>query len=414
MNTTLKGNKFEDKSFKIIEKALKEGRLGIDSSVCKIYKKKEYYSTKRGSNIVFDISIEVVPHKAKKPTLVYIIECKDYAHKVPVDDIEEFESKISGLMGFQTKGVFITSNSFQQGSFNLANNKGFMLIEVNENGYNIVLHKKNTVEESNNKSDFNQKLKYALYESFLTKEISGLKNLSKENINTIGNKILDDYYEFNGTKQFSIELFKSYLSSKYGLTFEIINSECESLGSFIPHENKICLNKNILNTSKYSFTLFHEISHFFLHKDILVNKNIYDCFSDSEFNFIQSRYVLNNPKNWIEWQANYLASCLLLPEKNLKKIILEWQTKEGIRNKGTIFLDKQKVNKKSFAEITDIACKHFEVSKTVLKYRLIELGILVVDSSYTTDFEKSLSYTKTDEDKEEIRRKTIERANSYL
>jgi hypothetical protein len=59
-NTTKKGDLFEDKCFKIIETALKNGELGIIPSLSKIYKKKKYYSPDREGDIIFDIAIEVV------------------------------------------------------------------------------------------------------------------------------------------------------------------------------------------------------------------------------------------------------------------------------------------------------------------------------------------------------------------
>ncbi|HFK5599134.1 TPA: restriction endonuclease, partial [Elizabethkingia anophelis] len=140
-NTTRKGDLFEDKCFTIIEKALKNGELGVIPSMSKIYKKKKYFSPDREGDIIFDISIEVTLKEAKKPTLVYIIECKDLNKNVPVDDVEEFQSKINSLKGFQVKGVMIANGSLQKSGYNIANNKGLMFIEVNENGYDIVLEK---------------------------------------------------------------------------------------------------------------------------------------------------------------------------------------------------------------------------------------------------------------------------------
>ena len=42
-NTTRKGDLFEDKCFTIIEKALKNGELGVIPSMSKIYKKKNTF-----------------------------------------------------------------------------------------------------------------------------------------------------------------------------------------------------------------------------------------------------------------------------------------------------------------------------------------------------------------------------------
>ena len=107
MNTVKTGDNFEKKCKVIITKAINNSEFGISPSFCTIYEKKKYYSIKRNGDIIFDLVIEVKPPKAKKPFLVCIIECKNLNKAVPVDDIEEFESKVSGLQGFQTKKIFI-------------------------------------------------------------------------------------------------------------------------------------------------------------------------------------------------------------------------------------------------------------------------------------------------------------------
>lgn len=61
MNSVKKGNLFEEKCYDIIISALEKGELGVVSKICKVYKKKKYYSYIRESDIIFDLSIEVVP-----------------------------------------------------------------------------------------------------------------------------------------------------------------------------------------------------------------------------------------------------------------------------------------------------------------------------------------------------------------
>ena len=52
MNTVITGNNFEEKSYSLIEKAIKKGELGIDESVSKVYRKKRYYSKDREHDII--------------------------------------------------------------------------------------------------------------------------------------------------------------------------------------------------------------------------------------------------------------------------------------------------------------------------------------------------------------------------
>ncbi|MCT3834442.1 ImmA/IrrE family metallo-endopeptidase [Elizabethkingia anophelis] len=411
-NSTRKGDLFEDKCFTIIEKALKNGELGIIPSMSKIYKKKKYFSPDREGDIIFDISIEVTLKKAKKPTLVYIIECKDLNKNVPVDDVEEFQSKINSLKGFQVKGVMIANGSLQKSGYNIANNKGFMFIEVNENGYDIVLEK--TKKNSSDSEDIIlNNIKKSIYDSFLVKSVYGLKKLSKNGINKISQNIINDFNNKSEGERYNINSFKKYLEKHHNIVFELLSNSKNELGKFIPAENKILINKSIENTNQYSFVFYHEVSHYFLHRNVLVNKNLYDMFSDSEFNYIENKYILDNPKNWIEWQANYLAGCLALPDKDLILKIIRWQQEKGIRNKGTIFLDKQKVNRDDFNDLCNYLSNYFNISKTVLKFRLLDLKILTIDPSYRQIFETSEKSIYPNDDIEETRRKSIERAKEF-
>ena len=134
MNTVKIGDKFEDKSYDLIVKAIKNGELGIYGSTAKVQKKVGYYSKDREKEIIFDLSIEVWPKNAERYTLLYLIECKSSpsGHNVPVDDIEEFYTKLNQVAGGGVKGVMITDNKFQSGGLTFAKNKRMMLIEVDK------------------------------------------------------------------------------------------------------------------------------------------------------------------------------------------------------------------------------------------------------------------------------------------
>lgn len=129
MNTVKKGDEFEEKCHSLIFKAINNYDLSILPAHCQVFKKKKYFSEKRKKDIIFDLSIEVKSPNSKRPTLLFIIECKDYATKsIPVDDLEEFDSKIDGIKGVQTKGVFISSKSFQSGSIDIAETMGILIM----------------------------------------------------------------------------------------------------------------------------------------------------------------------------------------------------------------------------------------------------------------------------------------------
>ena len=140
--------------------------------------------------------------------------------------------------------------------------------------------------------------------------------------------------------------------------------------------NEIILNKTIKNTPREPFVLAHELGHYVLHKELKVNKTLYNNFKDIRFNFFEQNYVLNNPKNWVEWQANCFASCLLMPEKSFKAVLYVVQKNMGISKAGRIFLDSQDCNKIAYRDIIDRLALHFNVSKISVDYRLNDLKLI--------------------------------------
>lgn len=63
-----------------------------------------------------DASIEVVPPGATEPVLVWIWECIDYGHSVPVDDVEEFHAKLEQVGVHETPGGIASRSGFDQGA----------------------------------------------------------------------------------------------------------------------------------------------------------------------------------------------------------------------------------------------------------------------------------------------------------
>lgn len=80
----------------------------------------------------------------------------------------------------------------------------------------------------------------------------------------------------------------------------------------------------------------------------------------------------------MEWQANYFASCLLLPRKRFVAKFLEQLKKRNVENRGhgVLFVDRQKCNVRNFLAITDALRLEFDVSRTAVEIRLRKLGLL--------------------------------------
>lgn len=126
MNTVKKGDLFEKKVFDYFQTEINEDRFYAKKEFCRIYSKKGYYSKDRLKDIIFDIAIEIYLPGQKKYSMLIIIECKSYTHKVPVDDIEELYAKVQQVSG--AKAILVSSNSFQEGTFNFANSKSIGLL----------------------------------------------------------------------------------------------------------------------------------------------------------------------------------------------------------------------------------------------------------------------------------------------
>ena len=126
-----KGTSYENAAANLAEAELNNGNLGIDPSCAIVRRKPKYYSRDRKSEITFDVSIELcrkmTPASSPNPYLIWIWECKNYRHQVPVDDVEEFHSKLNQVGAVRTKGTMITPIGFDNGVLEFARSKGIGL-----------------------------------------------------------------------------------------------------------------------------------------------------------------------------------------------------------------------------------------------------------------------------------------------
>jgi len=130
MNTTKKGDKFEDLVYIKIEALLKNRELGLDPDACTIYQKKGYYSALREKDIIVDISIEVFRKGSSEPIMIWVIECKDYGDTISVNEVEEFDTKMTQITGLNTKAIIVSSNAFQRGTLTFARNRHIALVRL--------------------------------------------------------------------------------------------------------------------------------------------------------------------------------------------------------------------------------------------------------------------------------------------
>ena len=122
-----KGAAYELEVADMVEDQLRRGNFGIDPALSVVRRKPTYYSRDRKSDIEFDVSIEVSRKGASEPFWIWIWECKNYSGNVPVDDVEEFHTKLSQVGADRTKGTIITPVGFGSGGVEFAQSKGIGL-----------------------------------------------------------------------------------------------------------------------------------------------------------------------------------------------------------------------------------------------------------------------------------------------
>ena len=122
-----KGAEYELEVANLVQQLIDQGELGIHPDQAKIQHKPAYYSRDRMKDIIFDVSVEVCRKGVLIPFWVWIWECKNYNHTIPVDDVEEFHAKLNQVGANRTKGTMITPIGFDSGALEFARSKGIGL-----------------------------------------------------------------------------------------------------------------------------------------------------------------------------------------------------------------------------------------------------------------------------------------------
>lgn len=416
MNTTKKGDILEDKSIGIIEKILDDGLIGVMKQYARVYTKKKYPSNLRDSgDVEFDLTIEIWPPNADRYSMIYFIECKNYKSRVSIDKVKKFYADIQETSGVNAKAIFITNTPLQSGAYEYAMAKRMMVIEgESKDNFKITLYKRN-IEEENIVPILEPTLNTKLLDEgikLMSKEIDKLilsclipsksniayriDLLSKSDIDKIACKELDYFnpsYLVNAYG-LSVSDITNYLKNEYDM--KIIHfdpSKNQYLGTCDIDKRIIGISKGIVNTERESFVLCHEFGHFVLHQKLSINQELLNSFSDSSYDFATGKNSLENPRQWIEWQANFFSISFLIPRSSLMAKLWQAQQRRGLPQ-GNLYLDDQKVNQNSFGQIISYLSNHFNVSKTSIIYRLREFD-LITDNSRTKAIGQIISEYKS-------------------
>jgi Zn-dependent peptidase ImmA (M78 family) len=185
----------------------------------------------------------------------------------------------------------------------------------------------------------------------------------------------------NEVEQISITIFDKYVhrGGSYKQFLNIMQTESikfkeipvtnsNFVGALTFDNNRkpyIMINQGIDNTGRRNFTIAHELGHYFLNH--LLNSTSFFC---QESQIVEEANVTNS----IEHEANYFASCFLMPRQKIASAffgMLKYSKKTKIK-------DFLVVNNQSFGiwcNIRDALTKRYGVSEAALRYRLRNLKL---------------------------------------
>lgn len=410
MNTTEKGDKFEDKVLSLLMKDIQSFSLSMGhESHIKVFKKKKYYSRFRKGGIEFDIAIEVYRDKnIPNYSSLILVECKDYKKAVGVDQINKFLQDVrdlsEGSFTHSLKPIMAISSRLAKSAYNIALERNVGLIKINESdglkwvlnrsfekyGINQALSSEGIFVNSDQPNYYNSSWFFYAHNRWFSslkeylRDITGhkdevtkskVKYFSKDTLEDMAKDILIKVDYLDGAVCLSDLLSYEVLSS-VKLYQNVIPSVHEKslLGRVDFKSNEIFMYKKEIDDEKRNrFTLAHEISHILLGHSQYLDK---DSLEEGDLDNLE---ILDNSMvAKLEFQANYLASCLLVPNDQLAKEFSKIYSNSGLKRRGVfwIYLDNQPENKMIANNIVSKLARYFDVSKSVIRIRLIGFGLL--------------------------------------
>lgn len=414
MNTTKKGDDFEEVIYELFLEEIKDNKTTINSKAhIKPFRKKKYYSRYREKYIEFDIAIEVY-HDVDLPNMsnLLLIECKDYKGAVGVDQLGKFLDDIrdisEGELTYKIRPIMAISSSLAEGAFNKAKNRGVGLVKLNdEKKLTHILNRKYSYQNAGSKYDVesifvkgelpkSSNLSYILYAKHqlfigIGDYIRCLIGLSfnnsnkkvdffpKEELENIAKSILLEIGYSDGIVNLEDITFLESLSY-IRIIKDITENEHQLLGKIDFIRQEIHLFRQLdVNAHRDRFTLAHELSHILLDHGKYLIVDVLLVEDMNEENRDKNGFI-----NKLEFQANYLASCILMPKKAFLDQFVEIYSKLGLKPRGKVFLykDNQECNKIVVNNILVGLSRYFSVSKKAAEIRLKDLGILYDESNF--------------------------------
>lgn len=165
------------------------------------------------------------------------------------------------------------------------------------------------------------------------------------------------------------------------IDFEEILGITGVLGATYVHKKIICINEKLLNDKsegRLAFTCSHEIGHWILHRKFVHTTGKFG--KDKDTIICRSKNA-NLP---VEWQADYFASCLLMPEEYVKSAYYRTYGREPLvlhnvnsAYAGPLCFDPCVKNWPLIALAVIESGRFTNVSKQAMIIRLQDLGLVV-------------------------------------
>lgn len=387
MNTTKTGNDFENRVFLLIKELLEKDEFTVPGKRSRIYQKKGYYSENRKSEIITDISIETFLPEATEYSILNIIECKFLNKNVAIDDIEEFDSKLTQIGKHNTKGFIVSNKGFGKTTIKFAKSLKIGLLKVKSNNeFEWINYRKkyepidfeNDETEAflakvgnkvcNNIADFLIEIKaidfYNQKDKFLT-----VKYLTAEYIKSITDRILK--YDVTNYGALDTKKLIQFINGRYSM--EIKFERLSPIMGKVEFDPLKIIIDSTLDEHRQRFTLCHEIGHLVLHKKIFENK--IERKEDSEYTLSLNSTITDMATRRIEIQANIFASYLLLPSETFQLEVFKFFIQNNI-SKNYIHLDKQPVNQLLASRLISEMSEKFNTSQEAVRLRLIDTNLL--------------------------------------
>lgn len=204
---------------------------------------------------------------------------------------------------------------------------------------------------------------------------------AEEIISYFGKEVLDEPQSTPLIKYIKIinEKFKIYIGLNKPLGETKSGKKILGITRLKPLE--IHVDVSLVNDdSRFRFVLGHEFGHLVCHRNINLKQTGYDEqeITDTEYDVVTGKKNLNSPRDWIEWQANYFSSAILMPRETIMGAVIKKQQEVGIkRNIGRIILESKNYNLKDYIDIQEYLKGIFMVNSTNIEIRLKNLGILI-------------------------------------